>query len=440
MKNIDTLINAGWVIPVDTHNNIYTKYSVAVDDGKIISVLPSNEAVTRYRPLETVDLPNHALIPGLVNSHTHAAMNLLRGIADDLPLMEWLQNHIWPAEARWVSPAMVRNGVELAIAEMLRSGTTCFCDMYFFPEEVAHAARDSGIRAVVGMIMIDFPSAYAQGSDEYLSKGLSLHDDLRASGLVKTAFAPHAPYTVSDDPLSRISMYAEELDIPITMHIHETEHEVSEAVSKTGKRPLARLLELGLLTPRLNAVHMTQLNDEEIALLAETGVSVIHCPESNLKLASGFCPVQKLLDAGINVALGTDGAASNNDLDMIGEMRTAALLAKGVANDATAVSAYSALRMATLNGARALGLDDEIGSLEKGKSADLVAIDLGSLETEPVYDPVSQIVYSAGRESVSHVWIHGQTMLENRKLKTLDETDLIKLARQWRDKIAAENS
>lgn len=438
MKHIDTLIHADWLIPVDKNNSTLYKHSLAIKDGIVVSILPQDEAISRYKPLTVVNLPNHALIPGLINSHTHAAMNLLRGIAGDLPLMDWLQNHIWPAEAKWVSPSFVRNGVDLALAEMLRSGTTCFCDMYFFPEEAAYAARDSGMRAVVGLIMIDFPSAYAQGSDEYLSKGLKLHDDLRATKLIRTAFAPHAPYSVSDEPLKRIAMYADELDIPISMHVHETAHEVSESEQRTGKRPITRLQELGLLSPRLNAVHMTQLTDEEISLIAESGVSVIHCPESNLKLASGFCPAQTLLDAGINVALGTDGAASNNDLDMMAEMRTAALLAKGVANDATAVSAYTALRMATINGAKALGLEDETGSLEKGKSADIVAINLGTLESEPVYDPVSQIVYSAGREQVTHVWVAGQPLLVDRHLKTLDENDLLKLAREWHAKIAAD--
>ena len=438
MKHIDTLIHADWLIPVDKNNSTLYKHSLAIKDGKVVSILPQDEATTRYKPLTVVNLPNHALIPGLINSHTHAAMNLLRGIADDLPLMDWLQDHIWPAEAKWVSPSFVRNGVDLALAEMLRSGTTCFCDMYFFPEEAAHAARDIGMRAVVGLIMIDFPSAYAQSSDEYLSKGLKLHDDLRATELIRTAFAPHAPYSVSDEPLKRIAMYADELDIPISIHLHETAHEVSESEQHTGKRPLARLQELGLLSPRLNAVHMTQLTDDEISLIAQSGVSVIHCPESNLKLASGFCPVQTLLDAGINVALGTDGAASNNDLDMLAEMRTAALLAKGVAGDATAVSAYTALRMATINGAKALGLENETGSLEKGKSADIAAINLGTLESEPVYDPVSQIVYSAGREQVTHVWVAGQPLLVDRHLKTLDENDLLKLAREWHVKIAAD--
>ncbi|MDH5633008.1 MAG: TRZ/ATZ family hydrolase [Gammaproteobacteria bacterium] len=436
MTKIDRLIIASWIVTADNDNRVLTDHCIAVNNGRIVDLVPRDEATTRFTAGEIVDRTGYALIPGLINAHTHASMTLFRGLADDLALMDWLQNHIWPAEARWVSPAFVRDGAELAVAEMLRSGTTCFCDMYFFPEDVAHIALNTGIRAVIGMIMIDFPSAYAQTADEYLSKGLSLHDDLRASELVKTAFAPHAPYTVSDAPLGRIAMYADELDIPVTMHVHETAHEVEEAQNQVGKRPIQRLQEIGLLNPRLNAVHMTQINDDEISLLADSGVHVVHCPESNLKLASGFCPVQKLLDAGVNVALGTDGAASNNDLDMLAEMRTAALLAKGVAGNPSAVPAMTALRMATINGAKALGLEEETGSLEQGKAADIVAVRLDTLETQPVYDPVSQIVYSAGREHVADVWVAGEHLLKEGKLTTLNETELLNKARHWRGKIA----
>ncbi|MDH4135063.1 MAG: TRZ/ATZ family hydrolase, partial [Gammaproteobacteria bacterium] len=377
--------------------------------------------------------------PGLVNAHTHAAMSLFRGLADDLPLMDWLQNHIWPAEGRWVSAEFVFEGTELAIAEMLKSGTTCFNDMYFFPEAAAQAARDAGMRATIGLILIDFPTAYAQTPDEYIDKGLRLHDELRNEPLIRTAFAPHAPYSVSDGPLVRIRTVNNELNLPLHMHIHETAHEVNEAVEKSGQRPLARLDGLDILGPSLVAVHMTQLEDAEIARLAETGASVVHCPESNLKLASGFCPVHKLLKAGVNVALGTDGAASNNDLDMLDELRIAAMLAKAVSSDTTAVPAHTALRMATLNGARALGLDGEIGSLTVGKAADIAAIDLSALSSQPVYDPVSQVVYTACRNQVSDVWVAGRRLLANHTLTTLDETAILKRAREWRDKIRARS-
>lgn len=435
MKSIDTLITARWVIPVEPHGVVHEDYAVAVDKGRIVELLPRAAASSRYSAGETVELARHALIPGLINAHTHAAMSLFRGLADDLPLMEWLQKHIWPAEARWVNPEFVRDGVELAAAEMLKSGTTCFADMYFFPEDAARTCQAVGMRAVVGLILIDFPTAYAQTPDDYLRKGITLHDDLRAAELVTTAFAPHAPYTVSDAPLTKLRTLNGELNLPLHMHVHETAHEVAEAMRATGERPLARLGRLGLLQPNLAAVHMTQLTDAEIELLAQTGVNVTHCPESNLKLASGFCPVHKLVKAGVNVALGTDGAASNNDLDMLGEMRTAALLAKGVAQEATALPAATALAMATLNGAKALGLEERVGSLKSGKAADLTAIDLAAPALQPVYDPISQIVYAAGREQVTDVWINGRRLLRDRRLTTIDEAAVLDKAARWHAKI-----
>jgi 5-methylthioadenosine/S-adenosylhomocysteine deaminase len=437
VNHIDTLINARWVIPVDPDTSVSDHHSVAVHEGKIVEILPTSGASAQYRAQQSVDLPHHALIPGFVNAHTHAAMSLFRGLADDLPLMEWLQKHIWPAEQTWVSGEFVRDGTELAVAEMIKSGTTCFNDMYFFPDESARVAQEAGIRACIGMIMIDFPSAWAQSADEYLQKGLKLHDDFRNHELITTAFAPHAPYTVSDAPLEKIRTLADELDVPIHMHVHETAHEVDESVTRFGVRPLERLAKLEMLTPRLLAVHMTQLLPGEIDVLRERGVNVIHCPESNMKLASGFCPVGQLIGKGVNVALGTDGAASNNDLDMLDELRMAALLAKGVARDATAVPAHTALRMATLNGAKALGLDDRVGSIAQGKQADMVAIDLSAITSQPVYDPISQIAYSAGRDQVSDVWVRGKRLLKDRRLTTLDEASILDKASQWRDKIRA---
>ena len=439
MQTIDTLINARWVIPVEPDGKTLDRHSIAVHGGKIVEVLPTANAAKKYRATEIVDLPHHALIPGLINAHTHAAMSLFRGLADDLPLMDWLNHHIWPAEAKWVSEAFVRDGTELAIAEMLKSGTTCFNDMYFFPDVTARVCADAGMRACVGLIMLDFPSAWAQGADEYLHKGLKLHDELRNSELVSTAFAPHAPYTVSDAPLERIRMYADELDIPIHMHVHETAHEVDAGQKQFGMRPLARLAKLGLLGPRLLAVHMTQLLPDEISSLAQDNVSVIHCPESNLKLASGFCPVQTLVKAGVNVALGTDGAASNNNLDMLEEMRIAALLAKGVSGEATAIPAHTALRMATLNGAKALGIEARTGSLVAGKAADMTAIDLSAISSQPVYDPLSQIIYTATRDQVTDVWVNGRRLLAKHQLTSLDEAALRDKAVAWRDKIAASN-
>jgi 5-methylthioadenosine/S-adenosylhomocysteine deaminase len=435
MINTDILIRARWVIPIEP-DGVLENHAVAIHGGRIVDLGSIDQAAAKYRAQEVVDLPNHALIPGLVNAHTHAAMTLFRGLADDLPLMDWLQNHIWPAESKWVNPDFVRDGTELAVAEMLKSGTTCFSDMYFFPEDTARACLSIGMRAVVGLILIDFPTAYAQTPDEYLHKGVALHDDLRAAELVTTAFAPHAPYTVSDGALTKLRTLNDELDLPLHMHVHETAHEVTEAARASGKRPLARLAALGLLQPNLVAVHMTQLLDSEIEILARSSANVVHCPASNMKLASGFCPVHKLVQAGVNVALGTDGAASNDTLDMLGEMRTAALLAKAVANDATALPAQLALQMATLNGAKALGLDDRIGSIVPGKSADLVAVDLSTASTQPVYNPISQLVYAAAREQVTDVWVNGKRMLGDGQLVTLKEREILRKAQSWRDKIS----
>lgn len=431
---VDLLIHADWVIPV-APDGVLEHHSIAIKDGRITAIVPRSEAETQFTAAETEDLSGHALIPGLINTHTHAAMSLFRGLADDLPLMTWLNEHIWPAEGHWVHEEFVADGSRLAIAEMLRSGTTCFNDMYFFPDVTARVAAQAGIRASIGLILIDFPSAWADSTDVYFDKAISVHDQFRGNPLIRTAFAPHAPYSVSDAPLQRVVKLANELQIPIHMHVHETAAEVQGGVDQFGVRPIERLNGLGLIDPSLIAVHMTQLEDDEISLFAENGAHVVHCPQSNLKLASGYCPVSTLLDAGVNVALGTDGAASNNDLDMLAEMQSAALTAKGQQNDACALPAELALRIATLNGARALGIDSEVGSLEAGKSADIVAIDLSQPETQPVYHPVSQIVYAAGREQVKHVWINGRQVLKNRALTGIDLGQTLARAAVWREKI-----
>lgn len=432
---IELLIIPEWIITVDSENQVLRHHAIAVDDNRIVGIMPTSEAEKRYSPRQTVVLAQQAVLPGFVNAHTHVAMALLKGLADDLPLMDWLQGHIWPAEARWADESFVYDGAQLAIAEMIRSGTTCFNDMYFFPEATAQAAEEAGIRACIGLIIIDFPTRWGNNPDDYLQKGLALHERLQTNPLLTTAFAPHAPYTVSDDPLHKVLHLAGELDIPIHMHVHETAFEVQQALEQTGMRPLARLEKLGLLDKHFLAVHMTQLTEAEIALLAQKGTHVIHCPESNLKLASGFCPVAKLTAAGVNVALGTDGNASNNDLDMLGEMRTAALIGKAVAQDASAIPATQALRMATINGAKALGLDANIGSLEVGKFADMIAVDLGTLEASPLYDPVSHLVYCTSRDQITHTWVAGKALMANRQLTTLDVPALLAKARAWQQKI-----
>ncbi|UHD17303.1 TRZ/ATZ family hydrolase [Thiocapsa bogorovii] len=431
----ELLIHAQWVLPVDPRDRQLTDHAVAIADGRILAVLPSEEARRSVDAQRVIELPGHLLIPGLINAHTHATMVLMRGLADDLPLMTWLHEHIWPAEQRWVDPGFVADGTRLAVLEMLRGGITCYNDMYFHPEVTAQVTAEAGMRAVIGMIVVDFPTGYAANADEYITKGLALHEHYRDHPLIRVAFAPHSPYAVSDAPLQRVRALADELEVPIHIHLHETRDEILQSLRDHGERPISRLNRLGLLGPGLVCVHMTQLDEDEIALLADTGAHVVHCPESNLKLASGFCPVAKLLEAGINVAIGTDGAASNNDLNMLGEMRTAALLGKGVAGSASALPAATALRMATINGARALGVEDEIGSLEPGKSADLVALDLRDSHTQPLYHPISQLVYAASQQQVRHVWVRGRHLLRDGLPTGLDNGRIIAAAQAWGDRL-----
>jgi 5-methylthioadenosine/S-adenosylhomocysteine deaminase len=408
-----------------------------VREGRIVALLPSSEVDRVWASTRHVRLPGHVLIPGLVNLHTHAAMNLLRGYADDLPLMTWLHEHIWPAEGRHVSPGFVRDGTRLACLEMLQGGVTCFNDMYFFSEAAVEAAVEAGIRIAAGLIVVDAPTPYAADPDAYLQKGLALRDAWRDHPLAHFCLAPHAPYTVGDHTLEKIVTYAAQLDLPVHMHIHETEDEIRHSQEKYGLRPLARLKSLGLLGSGLVAVHAVHLNEEEIDWLAGHGCHVAHCPASNLKLASGFAPVTRMLAAGINVGVGTDGAASNNRLDMFAEMRLTAILAKAVGGDPSVLPAHQALEMATLAGARALGLDGQIGSLEVGKQADMVAVDLNSAATQPCYDPISQLVYSVGREQVSHVWVAGTAIIENGDSLMLNEAETLARAHAWRERVAA---
>jgi 5-methylthioadenosine/S-adenosylhomocysteine deaminase len=407
------LLSARWVVPVEPAGAVLEDHAVAVNDGAIERVLPAREASVRFADYERVSLPDHVLIPGLVNAHTHAAMALLRGLGDDLPLERWLEERMWPAERRHLSERMVRDGTALACAEMLRGGVTCFNDMYFFPGAALEAALEAQMRVAVGLLVVDFPTPYASDPDDYLRKGLALRDRSREQPLASFCFAPHAPYTVGDEALRHVATLAAELDLPVHTHVHETESEIERSLAEHGVRPLERLRRLGLLGPGLIAVHGVHLLADELQLLAHHGCSVVHCPSSNLKLASGFAPVHSMLENGINVALGTDGAASNNRLDLLMEMRTAALLAKAVARNAQAFPAHAALRAATLGGARALGLGARIGSIEPGKRADLAAVALRGPELAPCYDPVSHLVYAAGREHVTHVWVDGKLLVRD---------------------------
>ncbi|NVJ61283.1 MAG: TRZ/ATZ family hydrolase [Gammaproteobacteria bacterium] len=434
-QSIDQLIFAKWIFTADHNSEVLENYGIAIHDGKIIDVDQHENLKSNYSAKQEFNLTEHILVPGFINAHTHAAMNLLKGYANDLPLMTWLEQHIWPAEGKWMSDEFVYQGTKLAIAEMLKGGTTCFNDMYFMPHQTAEAALDTGIRTNVGLTVLDFPTKWGKDADDYITKGLEVYDQYKHHPTINFSFAPHAPYTVSDEPLKKIATLASQLDLTIQMHMHETQHEVTEALKNTGQRPLARLHQLGLLSPRFQAVHMTALDEQDIELAANEGIHLIHCPESNMKLASGICPIDAVNQAGINIALGTDGSASNNDLDMIGEMRSAALLAKVGSGKADCFSAKQVLAAATLGGAKALGIDELCGSIEQGKFADLCAVDLSHIATQPVFDPVSQLVYSASRDQVSHVWTSGKLQVENFKLKHIDENECRSIADHWREKL-----
>lgn len=433
-QTVDTLIHPGWIVPVVPRAAVLEQHSLAIAGDRIVALLPRQET-GQITATNVLELPGHAIMPGLINSHGHAAMSLLRGFADDQPLMPWLEQHIWPAEAAHVSAGFVRDGVELAIAEMIRCGTTTFSDMYFFPDACAETAQRLGMRCQLTFPVLDAPTVWAQSADEYISKGLALRDDVKHSDLVTVGFGPHATYTVSEPNLIKVATLAAELDVPIQIHLHETRGEVLLAVEQNGERPLDSLQRLGLLGPRTQCVHMTDLGDQDIALLAATGAHVVHCPQSNMKLASGACPVNRLLASGVNVALGTDSAASNNDLNLFGEMQSAALLAKLHSQDATALPAATALEMATINGARAMGLESNIGSLEVGKLADLIAVDLSQPETQPLYNPLSQLVYACNGSQVTHSWIGGVEVMNQRQLTHIDLAALGVRTREWRERI-----
>lgn len=447
-----TVINAAHLITSDANNTVFSPGAIAFDGTTNlatgspkdverhvkdhISGGPENNPQTQ---LETIQLPDHAILPGLINSHAHSAMALFRGLADDLPLMTWLQSHIWPAESQWVSDKFVAAGTRLAMAEMLLSGTTCFTDMYFFPEIAAETALAAGMRAQVACPILDFPTQWGSGPDEYIEKTCNLiHEYNHSKGLIQVGFGPHAPYTVSDAPLTKIAALAHQHDTFIQMHVHETAHEVNEAIETLGQRPLNRLHQLDLLGPHFQAVHFTQATEADIALAAETQLNVIHCPESNLKLASGFTPAQAFLDAGVNVALGTDGAASNNDLDLFGELRTASLLAKSVAQDASAIPAKTALNLATTNAAKALGRAQQLGLLHAGAAADFIAVNLKAPNTQPLYNLQSQIAYALNSQQIEHVWIAGRQVVQDRQLLTLNQADILAEAEHWCAKIQAQ--
>ena len=444
LTKADLIIEARWLLPIIPHDILLQNQAVVIASGVIIDICPISNAHECYEAQEFVQLNDHILIPGLVNLHTHAAMNLMRGLADDLPLMPWLENHIWPAEAQLVSPSFVHDGTLLACAEMLSGGITTFNDMYFYPQAIAEASIQAGMRANLGLVVLEFSTNFASDAEDYIDKGTKVRDQLKHDPLISFSFAPHAPYTVSDATFMQINTLSEQLNLTVHTHLHETLAEISQSEQAHGMRPLARLASLGLLNSSATFAHCVHLDDIEMKLLAEHGCHIAHCPSSNLKLASGIAPIADCAKYGINIGLGTDGAASNNRLDLFTEMRLAALLAKVQSGDATVISAHEALRMATINGAKALGLDDKIGSIEIGKLADLTAIKMSDIAMQPCFDVASHLVYVAGREQVSHVWVNGdlkyQKPINNAGVySNIEPQELVDIINKWQDKVAQYN-
>jgi 5-methylthioadenosine/S-adenosylhomocysteine deaminase len=434
-KNASIIISASWIFTSDLEDQLLSDHSVVIENDKIIDLVPQSKVFDEYEANETYQLTDHILIPGLINTHTHAAMSLFKGFADDLPLQEWLNNHIWPAEKEFVNPSFVKDGSILGLSEMIKSGVTTFNDMYFFPGATAEAVKELGVRSNIGLVVLDFPTNYATDPEDYLLKGFEFRDKWRNEELITTSIAPHAPYSVSDEAFTLINTYSEELNINIHTHLHETQWEIEASIDKYGITPVQRLNNLGIIGPSLTAAHCVYLNDQDMGILAKNKVSIVHNPSSNMKLGSGIADVAKMLKQNLSVSLGTDSSASNNRLDIMEEMRLAALLIKGSTKSPESIPANEAIKMATINGAKALGLGSVIGSIEKNKKADLVAIDLSAIENQPIYNPISTLVYSSSRSDVSYVWIDGKIKLKEKSLVNIDEERIIQLAKKWQRKL-----
>jgi len=435
MEEIDTLLSASWVLPIIPRRKIFENYSVAIDNGIIIDLLPTKKALKKYQANTSLNLNNQVLMPGLINAHTHASMNLFRSLADDLPLLDWLQNYIWPVEKKFINADTVKAGVQLAMAEMIRGGTTYFNDMYFFPLDAAEVIIKTGMRATGSLVLMNVPTKWAKNEKDYLKKIKTVYKQHPNSDLINWILMPHAPFTCSDESLREIKRLSDELNLTVHSHAHETLNDIALDVKKYHCRPLERFFRADLLNDKLSLAHVVHLTQYEMHLLKDNNVNVIHCPESNMKLGNGIANMARLAKMGINVALGTDGAASNNDLDMFGEMRSAALIAKGVTQNPTVFSDFEVLEMATINGAKAVGLENVIGSIEKGKSADIIAVDLSHYFTQPIYNPASLLVYAANRLQVSHVWVKGNLLLQEEKFKTLDIEKVLADVNQYAIKI-----
>ncbi len=434
-KNASIIISASWIFTSNLEGQLLSDYSIVIENDKIIDLVPQDKVFDEYEANDTYQLTDHILIPGLINTHTHAAMSLFKGFADDLPLQDWLNDYIWPAEKEFINSSFVKDGSILALSEMIKSGVTTFNDMYFFPDATAEAVKELGVRSNIGLVVLDFPTNYATDPEDYLLKGFEFRDKWRNEELITTSIAPHAPYSVSDEAFTLINTYSEELSINIHTHLHETQWEIEDSIEKYGITPVQRLNNLGIIGPSLMAVHCVHLNDQDMATLAKNKVSIVHNPSSNMKLGSGIADIAKMLKQNLNISLGTDSSASNNRLDIMEEMRLAALLIKGSTKSPESFSANEAIKMATINGAKALGLESIIGSIEKNKKADLVAIDLNSIENQPIYNPLTTLVYSSSRSDVSYVWIDGEIKLKDKKLVKIDEERIIQLAKKWQRKL-----
>jgi 5-methylthioadenosine/S-adenosylhomocysteine deaminase len=434
-KNASVIISASWIFTSCTEGQLLSDYAVVIENDKVVDLVPQNKVFDEYETDNTYQLTDHILIPGLINAHTHAAMSLFKGFADDLPLEDWLNNHIWPAEKKFVNSSFVKDGSILALSEMIKSGVTTFNDMYFFPDATADAVKELGVRSNIGLVVLDFPTNYATDPEDYLLKGFEFRDKWRNEELITTSIAPHAPYSVSDEAFTLINTYSEELSINIHTHLHETKWEIEDSIDRYGMTPVQRLNKLGIIGPSLMAAHCVHLNEQDMAILAKNKVSIVHNPSSNMKLGSGVADIAKMLKQNISICLGTDSSASNNRLDIMEEMRLAALLIKGNTRSPELIPAKEAIKMATINGAKALGLDSKIGSIEKNKKADLVAIDLSTIENQPIYNPLSTLVYSSSRSDVSYVWINGKIKLRDKKLVEIDEEVIVRMAKKWQKKL-----
>lgn len=425
MEHADILIKNGMILTMDNNDTIYDDGVVAIKDDLIIYIGEKKEK--EFSAKKIIDAREKLVMPGLINCHTHAPMSLFKGIADDIPLMEWLTKYIFPVEKN-MDEEFVYNGAMLACVEMIMSGTTTFCDMYLFEEQVALAGKDTGMRCLVGEVLYDFDSPNYGPIDEGFRYTEKLIKRWRHDTLVSIAVEPHATFTCSPELLKKAHEIALEYNVPMVIHLSETQNEVEETKKNYGRRPAEHLNSVGILYPGLIAVHCVHLENYEIELLKDHGVRVVNVPESNLKLGSGIAPVPEMMEAGITVGLGTDGSASNNNLDMFSEMDTSAKIQKVRCMDTTVMDAKTVVRMATIDGAKTLGLDHITGSIEKGKKADIIILDLNKAHLTPIYNPLSHIVYAAGGGDVTHSIINGRIVMEERKLINIDLDDIIERA------------